>query len=151
MFFKSIATLAIFTVGALARDSLHFVNCGEGANGNPASDSVIVFCNDDSNCHFNPAPSNYCVVSSDGQLTTWERSGDCTFTTGVRVNWSIRTDARNQPDFSTVGSAGNGSQDFSCMKDNSPVMYVDSFGQACKSIYYCFVRHPKLHSIEHSN
>ncbi|KAK1749776.1 hypothetical protein QBC47DRAFT_439814 [Echria macrotheca] len=137
MLFKGLAAFAALVIGVSAGDSVHLVNCGEGVNGSQSADSVVVFCADDSNCHFNPAPDNFCTVSDGGQLTTWERDGSCAFDTGVTFNWSIEGDARNQPLFSAVGHASNGQQSFTCFKDNSPFMYTDSFGQSCVSIYFC--------------
>ncbi|KAI3320118.1 hypothetical protein HD806DRAFT_547614 [Xylariaceae sp. AK1471] len=112
-------------------NGVHLVNC--------VTYSAVVFCDNDSNCNFNPGPGNSCVakdhLNSDG-LNRWENSGACGFSTGVTFSWTIQSNGATQPNFSVVGTGSNGFQGFTIRKDDQHIMYTDGNGHACRSIYY---------------
>ncbi|KAB5572320.1 hypothetical protein GE09DRAFT_1216884 [Coniochaeta sp. 2T2.1] len=131
MFALKLAAIAAMAIGAVARDSVHLINCN-------FDDSVVVFCNDDSNCDFNPAPNNFCVFHAGG-TGTWEGSTQsCDFPTGTVFTWNIKSAAQSQNNFTPAGTASNSAgQNFQCFKDDQHTMYIDSAGRNCKSVYYC--------------
>ncbi|KAI0403406.1 hypothetical protein F4802DRAFT_296859 [Xylaria palmicola] len=150
MFFSKIAATAAFLATALASPLSPSGVAGEEehqvvkrANGihlaNCETYSAVVFCENDSNCNFNPGPGNSCIprdrLNGNG-LEIWEGSSSCRFDTGVTFSWSIQSNAPSQPNFAVVGSGSNSFQGFTIRKDDQHVMYVDGNGHACRSIYY---------------
>ncbi|RWA09759.1 hypothetical protein EKO27_g5351 [Xylaria grammica] len=147
MFFSKFATCAAFLATALASplgasaneehqiakraNGVHLVNC--------VTYSAVVYCENDSNCNFNPGAGNQCIprdhLNGNG-LEIWESAGSCTFDTGTTFSWNIQSNAQSQPNFSVVGSGTNGFQGFTVRKDDQHVMYTDGNGHACRSIYY---------------
>jgi hypothetical protein len=128
MLLSKLAIIAPLLLGAIAAPAnsneashlakrsqgIHLVNCG-------TRDSVVVvsgthtpvrsyrtlpksqYCPNDSNCDFNPSPSNYCTFDSSG-LGTWEGGEkSCTFTTGVTFQWGIESNAQSKANYAFVG------------------------------------------------
>ncbi|KAK3372128.1 hypothetical protein B0H63DRAFT_526988 [Podospora didyma] len=118
---------------------IHLVNCRYGASG-PWIYSVVVYCANDGACKFNPAANNRCYPSLNGdtrQVKMWE-GGDysCTFPTGVKFTWNVKSNAQSYANYATVGSGNNGYVSFTLRKDSFPTMYTDPNGNACQSVYY---------------
>ncbi|KAI0538284.1 hypothetical protein GGR58DRAFT_526556 [Xylaria digitata] len=147
MFFSKLAIAASFLATALAgplaapsgegaqlakrSNGIHLLNC--------VTYSAVVYCDDDSNCNFNPGPGNECVPKDHLNgigIEIWEQSGSCRFDTGTTFSWTIQSNAQQQPNFATVGSGTNGFQGFTIRKDDQHVMFTDGNGHACRSIYY---------------
>ncbi|KAI9147423.1 hypothetical protein HJFPF1_12443 [Paramyrothecium foliicola] len=114
-------------------ESVHLVNC----SGNGRFYSIVVYCADDSNCNFQPAPENFCYVSP-SRIYNWEGRTDagCNFNTGVAFRYTLPDDAKSRPLFTAVGSGSNGFRSFTIYNDNSPVMFTASDGAVCRSSYY---------------
>ncbi|KAK3290344.1 uncharacterized protein B0H64DRAFT_427872 [Chaetomium fimeti] len=113
-------------------EGIHLVNCKNGATN---IYSVVVYCANDGNCNFPPSSGNACHPTSG--VMAWEGGGQsCGFSTGVYFSWNIQSDAQSKPNYTKVGSGGNGFRDYDIYKDDQHEMYSDSNGYSCKSIYY---------------
>ncbi|KAK3312813.1 hypothetical protein B0H66DRAFT_537898 [Apodospora peruviana] len=112
-------------------EGIHLVNCGNS--------SAVVYCANDSNCNFNPSSANKCNTSSiaRGQIKWEGATKSCTFSTGTKFTWNIRSDAQSLKDYSNVGSGDNGFNKFTIFKDDKHAMFMDSNKNSCLSIYYC--------------
>ncbi|CAM1511765.1 Fc.00g092780.m01.CDS01 [Cosmosporella sp. VM-42] len=73
-------------------------------------------------------------VSADSR---WEGfNGSATFRSGVTFSWTINGDARDQGDFSDVGSAANGFESFIIKKDREHTLFRSGDGFDCKTVYF---------------
>ncbi|KAK3997836.1 hypothetical protein QBC44DRAFT_46097 [Cladorrhinum sp. PSN332] len=113
-------------------EGVHLLNCGDSKNLNRYS--VVVYCPNDSNCHYAPSQSNSCRFNSG---VIWEGGHySCQFSTGVRFTWWIEKDAQSKPNWSHVGNGNNGYKSFAIRKDDKHAFYTDAQGYVCRTIYY---------------
>ncbi|KAI0193648.1 hypothetical protein EV127DRAFT_509765 [Xylaria flabelliformis] len=135
MFFSKVSLLAFAAIsGVLAApelakrgpETLHFADC-------QAYDAIDYYADDDNSIRY-PGDANTCDHPNFGEGTG---THTCTFTTNVRLTWSLISNARSTSLNTVVGTANNGFKTFTCRRAGDRILYTDGNGNQCKDVYYC--------------
>ncbi|KAJ4390437.1 hypothetical protein N0V85_007219 [Neurospora sp. IMI 360204] len=126
---------------------IHFFNCQKRPNWGHGTDSLVVICEDDKNCHdlnYLPPDDSLCLMDrfdDDGIFHVWEGSVQgCLFINyNNMLSWNITKDAQKQADFTEVGFLTSDTFVYQGFKDSKPrglaIPYRD-----CESVYYFTLR-----------
>ena len=72
-------------------------------------------------------------------MTKPPRATEVLFADEVLLEWFISTTAQSQPNFTQVGTAANtAGGGWNMYKDDQRIMFTDSEGFNCRTIYWCF-------------